>query len=223
MRPAPRAAAQRNPPVSRHATRAGTRASPAKPVKPTPPPTGGPQREGGGKSGAARARARPRAPGPPHPVPPPPRAAKPEGSAAPRPELAHPAVPPGSGIAASGGRAERDNARTTAARKGPVCQIRWVPRGRGSRFHAVTIGPDGVERALASSPRLDWDGPSPPEQSPEAQAALQQLAKQLRDNGWRPMRAKGRDFNEERWYATRFRRSEPPAEKRTGTPERRVQ
>jgi DNA invertase Pin-like site-specific DNA recombinase len=121
---------------------------------------------------------------------------------------------PGRRIAPGGDRVARDKARTTPARSGLVCQIRWLPRGRGSRFSAVTIDADGVERSLATSPHVDWPGRSPPEQSREAQAALRHLAKTLRNNGWRPMRVKGKDFNEQRWYSRRFRHSatEPGAE-----------
>jgi hypothetical protein len=82
----------------------------------------------------------------------------------------------------------------------------------GSLFAAVTVDAEGVERTVATSPRFDWRGPSPPEQSREAQAALRRLSTQLRDAGWRPMRAKGRDFDEQRWYARRFRHpAEDPA------------
>ena len=84
----------------------------------------------------------------------------------------------------------------------------------GSLFSAVTVDADGVEHAVATSPRFGWRGSSPPEQSSEAQAALRRLAKQLRDDGWRPMRAKGTDFDEQRWYARRFRQpaTEPVTE-----------
>jgi hypothetical protein len=85
----------------------------------------------------------------------------------------------------------------------PLCHVRWSRRG--ARFFAVTTDPDGTERRIARSPQFHWRGPSPPEQSPEAQAALRQLAKELRDKGWRPLRAKGIDFDERRWYARRFR------------------
>jgi hypothetical protein len=70
----------------------------------------------------------------------------------------------------------------------------------------VTIDADGVERTLATSRRLEWRGVTPPDETPETRAALRQLSKILRDSGWRPMRAKGKDFDEERWYARRFRR-----------------
>jgi hypothetical protein len=103
-------------------------------------------------------------------------------------------------------------AGTRKATTGPICQIRWLPRGRGSCFSAVTTDDDGVDRTVATSPRLEWRAPTPPEQSPEAQAALRRLAKTLRDDGWRPMRTKGKDFNEPRWYARRFRYREAPAE-----------
>jgi hypothetical protein len=63
----------------------------------------------------------------------------------------------------------------------------------------------GVEHMLMSSPRLDEAGPAPPDETPEARAALRELAKQLRERGWRPLRAKGIDFDERRWYARRFR------------------
>jgi hypothetical protein len=86
----------------------------------------------------------------------------------------------------------------------------------------VTPDAAGVERTLATSPRFDWRGPSPPERTREAEAALRQLAKQLRDDGWRPMRAKGKDFDEEQWYARRFRGPEPAAEDAGNATERRV-
>ena len=76
---------------------------------------------------------------------------------------------------------------------------------------AVTIDAAGVERTIATSPRFDWRGPSPPEQSAEAQAALRRLSKQLRDAGWRGTRGKGTDFDEQQWYARRFLPAEEPA------------
>jgi len=111
------------------------------------------------------------------------------------------------GGATGANREERPGARPSNE---PVCQIRWVPGRRGSSFCAAMIDTDGIERALAWSPRFQWRGPSPPEESAEAQAALRQLAKELRTSGWRPLRAKGKDFDEQRWYARRFRR--PAAE-----------
>jgi hypothetical protein len=104
-------------------------------------------------------------------------------------------------------RDERPGARPSNE---PVCQVRWVPGRRGSSFCAAMIDTDGIERALAWSPRFQWRGPSPPEESAEAQAALRQLAKELRTSGWRPLRVKGKDFDEQRWYARRFR--QPAAE-----------
>jgi hypothetical protein len=68
----------------------------------------------------------------------------------------------------------------------------------------VTTDARGGERRLAES-RAFTPGDAPPESSREAQAALRQLAKVLRDRGWRPLRAKGFDFDERRWYARRFR------------------
>jgi hypothetical protein len=100
--------------------------------------------------------------------------------------------------------AKPEPGRAAASRNGPVCQVRWSRRA--ARFYAATTDPDGTERRLARSPRFEWHEPSPPdEESREAQAALRQLAKELRDKGWRPLRAKGVDFDERRWYARRFR------------------
>jgi hypothetical protein len=67
------------------------------------------------------------------------------------------------------------------------------------------IDADGIQRTLATSPRVEWRERRPPDATPEAQAALRQLSKVLRDGGWRPMRANAKDFNEVRWYARRFR------------------
>jgi hypothetical protein len=94
----------------------------------------------------------------------------------------------------------------------PECQIRWLPRGRGSRFAAVTTDDNGVEHTIATSPLVDWRGSAPPEPSPEAEAAVRHLVKTLRRNGWRPMRSKGTEVKEPQWYARRFRReaTEPP-------------
>jgi hypothetical protein len=94
------------------------------------------------------------------------------------------------------------NGRTPARSKGPVCQIHWSRRGRW--FYAVKIDPDGAEHRIGRSPRVDCDEPVPPE-TPEARAALRQLVKDLRQGGWRPLRARGIDFKERRWYARRFR------------------
>jgi hypothetical protein len=111
------------------------------------------------------------------------------------------------------------SAAGTAAKDLPVCQVRWSRRG--ARFHAVTVDPDGTERRIARSPQFEWRGPSPPEQSPQAQAALRQLAKELRNKGWRPLRAKGFDFDERRWYARRFRWSAEAQDRpRASTPPR---
>ncbi len=106
-----------------------------------------------------------------------------------------------------GGQIQPAKARGARAR-GPIGLIRWRRLRGGSLFAAVTVDADGVERTVATSPRFDWRGSSPPVQSPEAQAALRRLSKQLREAGWRPMRAKGTDFDEQRWYARRFRQPE---------------
>jgi hypothetical protein len=85
----------------------------------------------------------------------------------------------------------------------PPAPPRWSRSG--SFFFAVANDPDGTERGIARSPRVDWTGSSPPEQEPEFEAALKVLSKQVRDLGWRPLRARGVDFDERRWYARRFR------------------
>jgi hypothetical protein len=97
----------------------------------------------------------------------------------------------------------RDGRRTAAARKSITCQVRWNRRGR--TFYAVSVDSNGIEHMLSSSPRLEDAGPAPPDETSEARAALRHLAKDLRDRGWRPLRAKGVDFDERRWYARRFR------------------
>jgi hypothetical protein len=89
--------------------------------------------------------------------------------------------------------------------RAPSCQIRWDRRA--SCFYAVMVDADGVEHKLARSPRFELRGPSPPGPSPLAQAALTQLVRELRSSGWSPLRAKGTDFDEPRWYARRFRRA----------------
>jgi hypothetical protein len=114
--------------------------------------------------------------------------------AAPAPAGRPPAAPP---------PAVGANGRRAAPRKSPVCQIRWSRRG--GWFYAVTIDNDGGEQRLGRSPRFDWAGPAPPEETPDARAALRRLAKDLRERGWRPLRAKGVDFDERRWYCRRFR------------------
>jgi hypothetical protein len=130
-----------------------------------------------------------------------------ERAQAPAPAPAPSAVHPRNGRAA-----ERDKPRTRAAPRGPICQIRWLPKGRGSCFAAVTTDDNGVERTLATSPHVEWRAATPPDQSSEAEAALRQLSKTLRESGWRAMRTKGKDFNEPQWYARRFRLPEPDTE-----------
>ena len=99
---------------------------------------------------------------------------------------------------------ETSGGRSGPARRGPICQVRWS--APGTCFYAVTTDVNGVEHRLAWSPPIEWREPGPPdEDSREARAALRVLAKELRDKGWRPMRAKGDDFDEQRWYARRFR------------------
>jgi hypothetical protein len=95
------------------------------------------------------------------------------------------------------------NTRRASAARGPVCQVRWSRRGRC--FYAATVDADGAEQRLGRSPVVDWHGPGPPEETPEARAALRRLAKDVRERGWRPLRARGIDFDERQWYARRFR------------------
>jgi hypothetical protein len=96
------------------------------------------------------------------------------------------------------------NGRSAAARRGPICQVRWS--APGTCFYAVTADADGTEHRIAWSPPIEWGDPGPPdEDSRQARAALRVISKDLRDKGWRPMRAKGEDFDEQRWYARRFR------------------
>lgn len=143
-----------------------------------------------------RRRQRPAAAGPVF-SPEPPRAA-PVAAATAQRALGPPAAP-GAPAAAR----PRTRRRTTPVRESMICQVRWNRRGRS--FYAVSVDSNGIEHMLASSPRLDEAGPAPPEETPEARAAIRQLAKDLRDRGWRPLRAKGIDFEERRWYARRFR------------------
>jgi hypothetical protein len=97
----------------------------------------------------------------------------------------------------------RANGRPAGRSKSPVCQVRWSRRGRW--FYAVRIDTDGAEHRVGRSPRVECDGLGPPGETPEARAALRQLVKDLRRGGWRPLRARGIDFDERRWYARRFR------------------
>jgi hypothetical protein len=96
------------------------------------------------------------------------------------------------------------NGKAAATRRGPICQVRWSPAG--ACFYAVTTDAGGFDERVARSPSFEWSGDEPPdEESREARAALRVLSKELRDAGWRPMRVKGTDFDEQRWYARRFR------------------
>jgi MYXO-CTERM domain-containing protein len=95
------------------------------------------------------------------------------------------------------------NGRAAAARRMPTCQVRWSSDGW---FYAVTADQDGVEHMIASSPPVDWSEPGPPEDTPGTRWAVQRLAKDLQEREWRPLRQKGIDFDERRWYARRFRR-----------------
>jgi hypothetical protein len=148
-------------------------------------------------------------------TPPPPRAAvaAPEGAAraaaAAAPVASRPArgqTPAGARAQAARGPALAANGLRRTASSATVCQIRWSRRGR--RFLAVTVDAEGAEKRLGRSPVVDWARPGPPEETPEAQEALRQLVKDVRARGWRPLRARGLDFEERQWYARRFRRTE---------------
>jgi hypothetical protein len=96
------------------------------------------------------------------------------------------------------------NGAAAHSRRGPICQVRWSRDD--ACFYALTTDAEGAEERVARSPSFEWDRAEPPdEESREARAALRVLSKELRDHGWRPMRVKGADFDEQRWYARRFR------------------
>jgi hypothetical protein len=124
------------------------------------------------------------------PATPPAPAAAAAAAAEPAPVTTRPAAP-------------SPNGRAAAARRMPTCQVRWSSDGW---FYAVTAGRDGVEHMIASSPPVDWREPGPPEETPATRWAIQRLAKDLLERDWRPLRQKGIDFDERRWYARRFRR-----------------
>jgi len=115
------------------------------------------------------------------------------------------------------GAVQREPTAPAANRSGPVCQIRWLAHGRRSCFVAFIRDANGAEQRVARSPRVEQLGASPPVETPEAKAALRKLAKELRDDGWKPLRAKGKDYGEQQWYTRRFRRLAEPAP--TGDPE----
>jgi hypothetical protein len=146
---------------------------------------------------------------PPRAVAPPPPAVAPAARTTPTAAARANAATPGANAATAQANARtkaaaaRANGRPAGRSKGPVCQIRWSRRGRW--FYAVRIDPDGAEHRIGRSPRVDCDEPAPPGETPEARAALRQLVKDLRRGGWRPLRARGIDFEERRWYARRFR------------------
>jgi hypothetical protein len=137
---------------------------------------------------------------------PPPAAPQDRPRAAPQPAAPQErprAAPPPMELGALALTAPGANGRPVSARKAPVCQIKWSRRTR--RFYAYAIDDEGSQRRLARSAVVDWDQPGPPEETPEARAAIRRLTKDLRENGWRPLRARGIDFRERRWYARRFR------------------
>ena len=119
-------------------------------------------------------------------------------------------------------RAPRAAARRAAApmparEAAEVCQVHWLGRGRGSCFAAVTVDAKGVKHTLATSRRVEWRDSAPPTETPQSQAAVRQLMRILRDNGWEPLRGNGEDLGQERWYARRFRRTAGPGGRRAPT------
>jgi hypothetical protein len=131
------------------------------------------------------------------------RPARGETPAAARPQAARGAAP-GARPQAARGAAPAANGLPRTASGETVCQIRWSRRAR--RFLAVAVDAEGTTKRLGRSPVVDWGHPGPPDETPEAQAALRQLVKDVRARGWRPLRARGLDFDERQWYARRFRR-----------------
>jgi hypothetical protein len=153
---------------------------------------------------------RPRAEPPPAAPQDRPRAAPPPPAAQDRPRAEPPPAapqerpqPPPIEFGALAPTAAAANGRPVSARQAPVCQIKWSRRTL--RFYAYAIDDDGSQRRLARSAVVDWDQPGPPEETPEARAAIRRLTKDLRERGWRPLRARGIDSGERRWYARRFR------------------
>jgi hypothetical protein len=136
------------------------------------------------------------------PAPPAARAAAAAAAVASRPARGQ--TPAAARPQAARGAAPAANGLPRTASGGTVCQISWSRRA--SRFLAVVVETDGTRKRLGRSPVVEWAHPGPPEESPEAQAALRQLVKDLRARGWRPLRARGLDFDERQWYARRFRR-----------------
>jgi hypothetical protein len=132
---------------------------------------------------------------PPAAVPPPPRATE-------RPKRAAPARG-----ASRSAPTRRARPRTAAPEVVAICQIQWLGKGRGSCFAAVTFDAQEGRHSLATSRRVEWRGSLPPPETPESQAAVRQLSRILRDNGWEPVRGNGEDLGEERWYTRRFRRT----------------
>jgi hypothetical protein len=123
----------------------------------------------------------------------------------PAPEPAEPPAPAADDVPVEPAAPARPspNGHAAAARRMPTCQVRWSSDGW---FYAVTADRDGVEHMIASSPPVEWREPGPPEDTPGTRWAVQRLAKDLLERDWRPLRQKGTDFDERRWYARRFRR-----------------
>jgi hypothetical protein len=84
-----------------------------------------------------------------------------------------------------------------------LCEIRWRCDGGTSFFEAVRADERGRE-LIAASAGFDWGGPEPPDRTPAAAEALDQLAGQLDRAGWRRTRGRGSDHGAPRWYARRY-------------------
>jgi hypothetical protein len=204
--PAPEAAAE---PASEHQPPAGPSAPvdppPEAPAPVDPPPEAPPPADPPPEPPASDAPTRDAAPVATRPRGPvPPRRKRAAERAAPPSADPSPAPAPAPAPRAASRRAA---APMPAPEATEVCQVHWLGRGRGSCFAAVTVDAQGVKHTLATSRRVEWRDSAPPTETPESQAAVRQLSRILRDNGWEPLRGNGEDLGQERWYARRFRRT----------------
>jgi hypothetical protein len=127
--------------------------------------------------------------------------------AAAAPAVVEPPPPPADDPPA---RAPRPAALPAAATKdGVVCQVHWRHEAGASWFAAITVQAR-ERRVVAESPDFAWAGPQPPSRGPEAQDALQVLIDDLCEDGWTPVRGRGRESGAPRWYARRFHAAPEP-------------
>jgi hypothetical protein len=95
------------------------------------------------------------------------------------------------------------------AKDGVVCQVHWRHEADASWFEAITVQARD-RRVVAESPDFAWAGPQPPSRGPEAQEALRALVDDLCEDGWTPVRGRGRESGAPRWYARRFHAAPEP-------------